>query len=147
MVDKKTKAAVMGTAACVMAVGVLYIKNYKKKNHIPREPRMNYANERERYINSILYGGESNCVHQIRLKPRGFFELCDILTGNHLIRATYNMSINEQVLIFLHIIGHNVRLRVIGSRFFRSIETVHRYFKIVLKAVLRLHNRADHRVG
>ena len=100
---------------------------------------MNYINERERYINSILYGVESNCVHQIRLTPRAFFELCDVLTRNHLIRATYNMSIKEQVLIFLHIIGHNVRLRVIGGRFFRSTETVHRYFKIVLKAILRLH--------
>ena len=134
----------MDATTCVMGIGVLYIKNYNiyiyiYKNHILREPCMYYANERERYVNSILYGGESNCVHQIQLRPRAFFELCDILTRNHLIRATYNMSINEQVFIFLHIIGHNVRLRVVGSRFFRSIETVYIYFKIVLKAILRLH--------
>jgi hypothetical protein len=36
------------------------------------------------------------------------------------------MSIREQVLIFTHTIGHNVRLRVVGGRFYRSIETVHR---------------------
>ena len=48
------------------------------------------------------------------------------------------MSVIEQVFIFLHIIGHNVRFRVIGSRFHRFIETVHRYFKVILRGVLKL---------
>ncbi|KAK9989287.1 hypothetical protein SO802_029526 [Lithocarpus litseifolius] len=45
----------------------------------------------------------------------------------------------EQVLLFLHIIGHNVRFRVIGSRFHKSTKTVHRYFKVVLRGVLKLY--------
>ncbi|KAK5772816.1 hypothetical protein PVK06_049113 [Gossypium arboreum] len=45
----------------------------------------------------------------------------------------------EQVVIFLHIIGHNVRFRVIGSRHYRSIETVHHYFGVVLRAILKLY--------
>ena len=49
------------------------------------------------------------------------------------------MSVMEQVLIFLHIIGHNVRFCVMGSAIYRSIETVHRYFKVVLKGVLKLY--------
>ena len=43
------------------------------------------------------------------------------------------------MLIFLHIIGHNVRFRVIGSQFYRSTETVHRYFKVILRGVLKLY--------
>ena len=43
------------------------------------------------------------------------------------------------MLIYLHIIGHNVRFRVIGCRFHRSIETIHRYFRIVLKGILKLY--------
>ena len=49
------------------------------------------------------------------------------------------MSVTEQVFIFLHIIGHNVRFRVMGSRIYRSTETVHRYFKVVLRGVLKLY--------
>ena len=49
------------------------------------------------------------------------------------------MSVTEQVLMFCHIIGHNVRFCVIGSRFRRSNETVHRYFKVVLSRVLKLY--------
>ena len=49
------------------------------------------------------------------------------------------MSIRERVLIFLQIIGYNVRFRFIGGRLYRSSETMHRYFRIVLKAVLKLY--------
>ncbi|XP_031126993.1 protein ALP1-like [Ipomoea triloba] len=43
--------------------------------------------------------------------------------------------------MFLHIIGHNVRFRVIGSRYYRSIETVHHYFRSVLRAILTLYKK------
>ena len=49
------------------------------------------------------------------------------------------MSVREQMLIFLHIIGHNVKFRVISSQFHRSTETVHRYFRVVLRGILKLY--------
>ena len=49
------------------------------------------------------------------------------------------MSVTEQMLISCHIIGHNTRFRVIGSRFHRSTETIYRYFKVVLRGVLKLY--------
>ncbi|XP_039019765.1 putative nuclease HARBI1 [Hibiscus syriacus] len=76
------------------------------------------------------------------MRPVTFFNLCDILTRNNLLQSTRAVNVKEQVLIFLHIIGHNVRFRVIGSRYYRSIETIHRYFRIVLKAILKLYQLA-----
>ena len=52
---------------------------------------------------------------------------------------TIHIFVRDPVLIFLHIIGHNVRFRVIGSRFHRSTKTVHRYFRVVLKGILKLY--------
>ena len=80
-----------------------------------RSPYVNRAAEREHYINSILHESERHCVSQIRLKPIAFHQLCDILTQGEHIWPTVNMSIREQVLIFLHIISHNVRFHVIGN--------------------------------
>ena len=102
-------------------------------------PYVNHAAEREKYINSILHGRERHCVNQIRMKPIAFHHLCHILSERELVRLTIHMSFTEQVLIFLHIIGHNVRFCVMGSRIYRSTETVHRYFKVVLKGVLKLY--------
>ncbi|XP_056688451.1 uncharacterized protein [Spinacia oleracea] len=55
--------------------------------------------------------------------------------------TTVEMSSNEceGAIIFLHLLGHNVRFRAIGGRFFRSTWTIHQYFQVVLQAILRLY--------
>ncbi|XP_030925049.1 uncharacterized protein LOC115952109 [Quercus lobata] len=68
-----------------------------------------------------------------------FCELRRILFERNLVHETIYMPITEQVLMFLHTIGHNVRFRVVDARFHRSTKTTHRYFKIVLKAILQLY--------
>ena len=73
------------------------------------------------------------------MKPIAFHWLCDILTEGEHVRPTVHMSVTKQVLIFLHIISHNVRFHVIGSRFHRSTETVHKYFKVVLREIIKLY--------
>ena len=64
--------------------------------------------------------------------------LCHILTEGDHVSPTIHMSITEQVFIFLHIIGHNVRFCVMSSRISRSTETVYRYFKVVLRGGLEI---------
>ncbi|KAK5785683.1 hypothetical protein PVK06_040290 [Gossypium arboreum] len=131
--------AIVAAVASVLAFGVLWIKILKSRKEITSHPRVNRDYERENYINSILYSGDQHCIDVIRMRPIAFFNLCDILSRNNLLQSTKSVNIREQVVIFLHIIGHNVRFRVIGSRYYRSIETVHRYFRVVLRAVLKLY--------
>ena len=78
-------------------------------------------------------------LSKIRMKPIAFHWLCDILIEGGHIRPTVLMSVREQVISFLHIIGHNVRFWVIGSWFNRSTKIVHRYFRVILKGVLKLY--------
>ena len=137
---KKTKAAILASIASVLLVGVTLLKKLqRRRRELPRAPYVNHAAEKEEYINSILHGSEGHCVNQIRMKPIAFHNLCHILTEGEHVHPTIHMSITEQVFICLHIIGHNVRFRVMGSRIYRSTETVHRYFKVVLKGVLKLY--------
>ncbi|CDP19744.1 unnamed protein product [Coffea canephora] len=49
------------------------------------------------------------------------------------------MSVREQLLMFLQIVGYNLRFRVVGGYLYRSTETIHRYFSIVLDAILKLY--------
>ena len=137
---KKTKAATLASVASVLLVGVALLRKLRRRcRQLPRAPYVNHAVEREEYINSVLHGTEINCVNQLRMKPIAFHHLCHILTEGEHIRPTIHMSVTEQVFIFLHIIGHNVRFRVMGSRIYRSTETVHRYFKVILRGVLKLY--------
>ncbi|XP_039127555.1 protein ALP1-like [Dioscorea cayenensis subsp. rotundata] len=50
------------------------------------------------------------------------------------------MTVEEQLLMFLHTIGHNQRNRVIAHNFLRSSETVSRYFHHVLFAIGELQH-------
>ncbi|KAL0561378.1 hypothetical protein IC582_001803 [Cucumis melo] len=44
------------------------------------------------------------------------------------------------VAMFLHILAHDVKNRMIQRQFVRSGDTVSRHFNLVLLAILRLHN-------
>ena len=137
---KKNQSHILASIASVLLVGVALLRKlWRRRRRLPRAPYVNHAAEKEEYINSILHGSERYCVNQIRMKPIAFHHLCHILTEGEHVRLTIHMSVKEQVLIFLHIIGHNVRFCVMGSRIYRSTETVHRYFKVVLRGVLKLY--------
>ena len=110
---KKTKAAILASVASVLLVGVALLRKLRRRQS--KAPYVNHATKREHYINSILHGGESHCVNQIRMKSIAFHHLCHILTEGKHVRPTIHMSVTEQVLMFYHIIGHNVRFHVIGS--------------------------------
>ena len=141
--NKKTKAAILASAASVLLVllvGVALLRKLRRRRRrLPRALYVNHAAEREEYINSVLHGTETHCVNQLRMKPIAFHHLCHILIEGDHVRPTIHMSITEQVFIFLHIIGHNVRFCVMGSWIYRSTETAHRYFKVVLRGVLKLY--------
>ena len=138
-ITKKIQAAVLATVAFVLAVGAIILEDIRSRRFIIRQPRVNRDYEREGFISDILHRGDTCCSFMIRMRPVAFYELCRILVERNLVRETIYMSVTEQVLMFLHIIGHNVRFRVVAARFHRSIETAYRYFKIVLKAVLQLY--------
>ncbi|WVZ60460.1 hypothetical protein U9M48_010477 [Paspalum notatum var. saurae] len=57
-----------------------------------------------------------------------------------LLKDSIHSTIEEQVSMFLHLVGHNQRFRVISLTFRRSIETISRYFQEVLYAVGELRN-------
>ncbi|KAF6141317.1 hypothetical protein GIB67_024401 [Kingdonia uniflora] len=56
-----------------------------------------------------------------------------------LLSDTRNYSVEEEMMHFLHIIGHNVRFRVAEARYFRSLETVSRQFNETLTVVAKLY--------
>jgi len=78
---------------------------WTRKNiiYIPREPCINEIAQREFYIDSILYWGDKHCVEQICMKLVVLYNLCDVLTSRDLLQSTQNVSIREQVIVFLQI--------------------------------------------
>ena len=68
----------------------------------------------------------------LRMTRAPFYQLCKLFRQRGLLQDTLNSSVEEQVSMFLHVVGHNQRFRVVHQSFRRSIETVSRHFHQVL---------------
>jgi hypothetical protein len=104
-------------------------------------PQLNYGSmskwdeERQKNLDLIYNYNDVECVNMFRRRRAPFFRLCNLLRERNLLVDTINCCVEEQVAMFLHIVGHNQRFRVIKQNWRRSIETVHRHFKEVLYAI------------
>ncbi|KAE9444929.1 hypothetical protein C3L33_23173, partial [Rhododendron williamsianum] len=70
-----------------------------------------------------------------RMDKHVFQKLCGALRQKGMLRDTPGVMIEELLGIFMNIVGHNERNRVIQERFEHSGETISRHFNNVLKAV------------
>ncbi|XP_022026782.1 protein ALP1-like [Helianthus annuus] len=119
----------------------LYMLIFK---YLMDKPRIGYSYSKiDRYsiLYRYVYKSDSMSISQIRMNRSCFIKLCDMLKEFGELRSSKNMDIDEQVAIFLHIIAHNVKNRVIVCRFHRSGETISRCVSRVCNAVIRLHSR------
>ncbi|WVZ56316.1 hypothetical protein U9M48_006864 [Paspalum notatum var. saurae] len=132
------------TAAVVVAVATWVFIWFRRRNlearsvtYGPMHPR---DVERQANLRFIYESDDVHCVNLLRMKRAPFFQLCDLLRARDLLSDSINASVEEQVAMFLHVVGHNQRFRVIGLTFRRSVETISRYFHQVLYAVGELRN-------
>jgi hypothetical protein len=142
MMDKRKKL-IRGAAIFVFfAAIVVAIRAIKKK----RRPRISYGpmHERDRqrieYFNSKIWESDVKCRNMLRFDRAPFFKLCNILRDRELLEDSVHLNVEQQVAMFLHTLGHDVRNRVVATNFGRSFSTVSIYFKRVLKAIGQLRN-------
>ncbi|TYK19864.1 retrotransposon protein [Cucumis melo var. makuwa] len=70
---------------------------------------------------------------------RTFVILCHLLQTVSGLSSTEVVDVEEMVAMFLHVLAHDVKNRVIQREFIRSGETVSGHFNLVLLAVVRLY--------
>jgi hypothetical protein len=90
---------------------------------------------RQRTLNMIYNSTDVECISMLRMKRAPFFALCTTFRERGLVTDREGVSVEEQVAMFLHVVGHNQRFRVVHQAFRRSIQTVHKHFHQVLYAV------------
>ena len=94
--------------------------------------------EHRNNIFRLVYQDDSTCHHLLRMNRARFNKLCQMLKTIGGLNDTNNMLADEQVAMFLHILAHHAKNRVIRKMFGRSAEVISRHYHNVLNAVLRL---------
>ena len=91
------------------------------------------------FYKRIIQSSNTDCHDQLRMSQAALFHLAEILRQQGNIQDTVNITLQEQLVMFLHILGHNLRNHKIGHNFGHSGETLSRHFHKVLNAILALH--------
>uniref|UniRef100_A0A9I9EHM4 DUF8040 domain-containing protein n=1 Tax=Cucumis melo TaxID=3656 RepID=A0A9I9EHM4_CUCME len=113
------------------------LKNDTKRiTHIPYETRHRI---RQLAYFRMIHGSDLVCRQSTRMDRRCFAILCHLLRTIAGLTSTEVVDVEEMVAMFLHILAHDVKNRVIQREFMRSGETISRHFNMVLLAVIRLH--------
>lgn len=142
--ENNRRLLIVQAAALVTAIYAFLVSTLAMA--FDQTPRLTYGpmsqrdQERQIYLNRIYNSTDTECVDMLRMRRAPFFELCNLLRTRHLLSDSIHSSVEEQVAMFLHVVGHNQRFRVVHQSFVRSIETVSRYFREVLFAIGELRN-------
>lgn len=108
------------------------------ENYMPKELTHNLASNGTKFVDEVLNGPNERCLDTFRMDKHVFYKLCDILQSKGLLRHTNRIKIEEQIAIFMFIIGHNLRTRAVQELFRYSGETISRHFNNVLNAVMAI---------
>lgn len=124
--------------ALVAALVTLAISIATSAQEARRERRKRRRDEIPFY-KTIIHSNEIHCHDQLRMTRSTFFRLSTILRQKGIIGDSCNITLEEQLVMFLHTLGHNLRNRKIAHNFAHSGETISRHFHKVLRAILALH--------
>ncbi|KAL8470640.1 hypothetical protein ACS0TY_033265 [Phlomoides rotata] len=87
----------------------------------------------------LINDNDVTCRDHIRMNSDCFNCLCYLLHNLGGLRPTRNVSISEQVAIFLTILSHHTKNRVVKQSFRRAGYTISKHFNNVLNTLLRLY--------
>jgi len=90
------------------------------------------------WMRELICGHSDRIYEAFRMERHVFLNLCDLMRIRGWLKDSRYVRIDEQVGIFLSLVGHNNSTRDLCERFQRSGHTISTYFNLVLKAVLKL---------
>lgn len=103
---------------------------YSILNRIPRQID---------HLNRLVGVTDTVCLVNFRMDRNAFGRLCRLFRELRVLRERRFLRIEEQVAIFLGVLAHHKKNRIVRFDFMRSGDTVSRYVLEVMEAVLKLH--------
>ncbi|XP_057807980.1 protein ALP1-like [Salvia miltiorrhiza] len=91
------------------------------------------------HMNRLVGVSDVDCLANLRMDRNTFGRLCILLRDQGGLSDGRYIKVEEQVAIFLSILAHHKKNRVVRFDFWRSGQTVSKFVHLVLKAILKLH--------
>ncbi|XP_052623631.1 uncharacterized protein LOC122196073 [Lactuca sativa] len=88
------------------------------------------------YTLELLHRNRLQCVEVLRMSHDSFVRLCAHFRANYSLKDSKHVSVEEKMVMFLMMIGHNQRYVIIKQRFQHSKQTIHKFFYEVLEKMM-----------
>ncbi|XP_042011747.1 protein ANTAGONIST OF LIKE HETEROCHROMATIN PROTEIN 1-like isoform X1 [Salvia splendens] len=92
------------------------------------------------YLDRLVNLTDADCIANLRMDRNTFGRLCRILVERGGLRPGRCLGVEEMVAIFVGVLSHHKKNRIVGFHFKRSGATVSYHVNNVLGAVLSLHS-------
>ncbi|XP_035844562.1 uncharacterized protein LOC118491160 [Helianthus annuus] len=120
----------------VIMIFCWYWVSLASRINVERIRDLNSALTGHEYTQELLHGTSTQCHEMMRLSRDAFILLCNHFKQKNWVQSSRSISLEEKLAMFLMVIGHNERFRMVKRRFQHSTETIHRCFHEVLKAMM-----------
>ena len=68
---------------------------------------------RQQTLQAIYNSTDVECISMLRMRRAPLFSLCNLFRTRALVPKTTGCRVEEQVAMFLHVVGHNQRFMVV----------------------------------
>ena len=106
-----------------------------EQNFVERIPCRTSMLSGKEYIIEVLLENPIRCYESFRMAPHVFVNLYNRLKLMGLLKDNKNVSVVEGVVMGLAMLYHSTRQRIMAERFQHSTRTVHKWTKMVIRAL------------
>jgi hypothetical protein len=139
LIEKKRKYQAIISAASTLAVNATIntsLHFFSRKE--PQSKRTSGLRGGE-YIQELLDSAHPERIQEVlRMKLKPFETLCKVMRETNYLHNTRHITVEEQLAMFLHIVGKGSGFRDTEERYQHSGETIHRHFHAVLDGLVAL---------
>lgn len=140
VVDKWARTLATAFTTIVVIVAFLFEDMQLPRLSSCPQPSMFRDLTRWHHMNRILRSGCDYCVSYLSMDVGLFMHLSSMMSDKHLLMDTRHVLVEEQLVIFFHIVGHNTKNRIMRIEFVQSGETISWYFNNVLWALCAIRD-------
>lgn len=124
----------------VIALIAPQTRKCKRLDKINQSEMVNSIPSHVRHLDRLVCLTDRACIDNLRMDRNTFGRLCRILRDRVGLIDQKFVSVEEQVAMFLCVLSHHKKSRIVGHNFMRSSQTVSKYIHTVLRGILTLHN-------
>lgn len=132
----------------IQTIIIIYL--YLKRSQLGRRQRGRFTRPyslvdkmpaQVKHLDGLVRVCDVDCFDNLRMDRNTFGKLCRLLKELGGMRDARFVTVEEQVAIFLGILAHHKKSRIVRFEFKRSSYTVSKYVHAVLRALLDIHKK------